>query len=125
MNYRKLDLETLRLARGIIKRDDHHYICHALRDCRDGLKNRRPTHEEECSQTRLINFVMDLLDGSPSYNSWIRVEHPEVMKYDEADDIRAKKGRLAWMDWIEKKIREFPYNLNDRSWQYPGCRIMY
>lgn len=122
MNYRKLDLETLRLARARIEGGYNGYICHALRDCR-GTGASEVSYMEECSRVRLANFVMHLLDNCHSYNVWVRTNYPEILKNDMTDEINARKGRLAWMDWIEKKIQEFPYNLNDRSWQYPDLKM--
>lgn len=84
MRKRMTFLEALRKASLRIKDDRNGFICFALDDV--GGSRFRPR-------------IMQQLDGSITYNSWVEKHHPEVYEQMEELGRRAfQKGRLAWID---------------------------
>lgn len=85
------DSEILRAARRRIELYQRDYICYAINDvCMGTVKQK----------TALMRWVQDMLQGSYTYSSWLRVYHPDIHTQMFHTKGSFRKGRLAWLDWM-------------------------
>lgn len=80
--------EALIKARKLIENGDEQYICHAL---------------YEVGEAGFRWEIMDRLDWSQTYESWLSCNHPYVLNTMTKTD--RQQGRLQWMDYMIKQER--------------------
>lgn len=59
--------------------------------------------------TAVRKWVVQMLDGCYTYDTWIRLHHPTLYVEGDDCDLRtvhdlAKEGRLAWIDWMIEEV---------------------
>jgi hypothetical protein len=79
----------LRAARGRIASKRNWHICHAIRDTHCGSSKQK---------IRLRKWVMNMMDGSFTYEGWLNRHHTEV--YQIMSEAHYRQGRLQWLDWM-------------------------
>ncbi|CAB4241320.1 hypothetical protein UFOVP67_47 [uncultured Caudovirales phage] len=90
-------IKALKKARPLIKSLKVSFICFAL----DALVREKKLTDWNCDKYQ--DYLMNLLDGKRTYESWVHYTYPAIYMKSHLDGTTyedSREGRLAWIDWM-------------------------
>ena len=91
-----LQTEAFKLAHNLIanKPDEFYYICLTLEHLQ------QHNYITEDTATECTQIISNLLDGSLSYNGWLRRRHPNIYNLGCTYNEVFRNARLQWLNYL-------------------------